>query len=279
MSKQIKVSSNIILLKVLGFSLALILVFTLVANMLPQVEGEAPVEKEVDLGALTMDSFVALGESTFSGKGTCTLCHNNMGRAPDILALKMVEVSESRLQDESYQGKSTDAESYLRESMIDPGIYVVRGFGKKGSNDTISPMPAVNKAPIQLTDVEIDAVIAYMQAKDGNEVTVPLPTEAPVMEVALAGSLPAPAATAEEALGRYACAACHTILGTESPVGPSLTDVGKRLDINEIRQSIIDPNAVAAEGFAIGIMPADFADRMMVRELEMMVQFLANQKG
>ncbi|MCK5359828.1 MAG: c-type cytochrome, partial [Gammaproteobacteria bacterium] len=97
--------------------------------------------------------------------------------------------------------------------------------------------------------------------------------------VAAAGSLPALAATAEEALGKYSCAACHTMLGTESPVGPALTDVGKRLDINEIRQSIIDPNAVAAEGFVIGIMPADFADRMMVRELEMIVQFLADQKG
>jgi hypothetical protein len=77
------------LLKVVLFSISLTLVFTLVTNLLPQVEGEAPVEQEIDLGALTMDSFVALGESTFSGKGTCTLCHNNMGRAPDILQLNM----------------------------------------------------------------------------------------------------------------------------------------------------------------------------------------------
>ncbi|MCK5921474.1 MAG: hypothetical protein KAG66_11075, partial [Methylococcales bacterium] len=75
------------LAKVLGFSFALTLVFTLVANMLPQVEGEAPVDEEIDLGELTMDSFIATGESLFSGKGTCTLCHNDLGRAPDILAL------------------------------------------------------------------------------------------------------------------------------------------------------------------------------------------------
>lgn len=279
MRMQQQLSDAIILVKVLGFSIALILVFTLVANILPQVEGEAPVEKEVDLGALTMESFVALGEATFSGKGTCTLCHNNMGRAPDILVLDMVAAANSRLQDERYQGKSTDVESYLRESMVDPGIYVVKGFGKKGSNDTISPMPAVDKAPIQLSDVEMDAVIAFMQAKDGNEVTVSLPTEAPVVEAEPAGSIPAVAASAEEALGKFGCTACHTILGTESPVGPALTDVGKRLDVNQIRQSIIDPNAVAAEGYTTGMMPADFADRMMARELEMMVQFLADQKG
>ena len=56
MNNQKQLSSAIILVKVLGFSLALILVFTLVANTLPQVEGEAPVETEVDLGALTMES-------------------------------------------------------------------------------------------------------------------------------------------------------------------------------------------------------------------------------
>ena len=47
--------------KVLGFSLALTLVFTGVANLLPQVEGEPPKEEKVDLGALTMDSFIAWG--------------------------------------------------------------------------------------------------------------------------------------------------------------------------------------------------------------------------
>ena len=55
--------------------------------------------------------------------------------------------------------------------------------------------------------------------------------------------------------------------------------MGKRLDANQIRQSIIDPNAVAAEGYAVGMMPADYADRMMARELEMIVKFLADQKA
>lgn len=260
----------------------LILAFTLVANILPQLEGEAPVETEVDLGALTMDSFVALGESIFTGKGTCTLCHNNRGRAPDIPAINMVQVAASQLQDARYQGKAADVESYLRESMLDPSIYVVKGYGKKGSNDTVSPMPVSNKAPALLSDVEIDAVIAFLQAKDGNEVTVALPTDTPALAaepVATAASTPVMAATAEEALGKYACTACHTILGVESPIGPSLADVATRLDVNQIRQSIIDPNAVAAEGFATGMMPVDYADRMMARELEMIVQFLSEQKG
>ena len=41
-----------------------------------------PVEEKIDLGAMTMDQFIALGDKVYNGKGTCTLCHNSMGRAP-----------------------------------------------------------------------------------------------------------------------------------------------------------------------------------------------------
>ncbi|MCK5640026.1 MAG: c-type cytochrome [Gammaproteobacteria bacterium] len=270
-------SSGKILALSLGFSLLMVLVFTLVANLLPQIEGEASVEEEVELGALTMDSFIALGETLFNGKGTCTLCHNAMGRAPDILAQNMVGAAEERLADSRYKGKATDAESYLHESMVNPGIYVVAGFGKKGSNDTVSPMPAVHKAPIQLSEVEIGAIIAFMQAKDGNDVTVPLPTDAPVAEAE--PEAPAAATSAEEALGKFGCTACHSVLESEATLGPSLKIVGRKLTAEEIRQSIIDPNAVIADGFSGGMMPANFADQMMVKELEMIIHFLAEQKG
>lgn len=272
-----------VLLKVLSFSVGLALVFTLVANTLPQVEGEAPVDAEVDLGALTMDGFVALGEILFEGKGTCTLCHNNMGRAPDILVLNMVQVAGERLADSRYAGGAGDEEAYLRESMVDPGAYVVKGYGKKGSDDTISPMPAVHKAPISLTDVEIDAVIAFMQAKDGHPVTVALPTETPAMPAetatAAASDTPPPAATLDEAVAKYGCAACHTMMGTESVVGPSLEGIAERMDPEQIRRAIVDPNADVAEGFAPNIMPLDFAERMTVRELDMIVGYLAGEGG
>ena len=272
-----------VLVKALGFSLGLALLFTLVAHILPQVEGEAPEVEEVDLGALTMDSFVALGESVFNGKGTCALCHNNLGRAPDLLAMNVVETAAERLADSRYQGAATDAEGYLRESMVAPSVYVVKGFGKKGTNDTESPMPTVEKPPVQLSAAETDAVIAFMQAKDGNPVTVALPSEAlePATEPTgdSAESPPAPAETLEDIVAKYACAACHTMLGTQSPVGPELDAVGARLSAEEIRESVIDPEAVIAEGFAPGLMPADFADRMTIRELEILVKFLADSKG
>lgn len=269
-----KKSSGGVLAKSMGFSLGLALLFTLVANLLPQVEGEAPVEQKVDLGALTVESYAALGETLFAGKGTCTLCHNDLGRAPNILGIDIVSVAHEHLKDERYKGAATDAESYLHESMVDPGIYVVKGFGKKGSNDTISPMPAVDKPPIELSEMEINAIIAFLQSKDGHEVTVPLPTEAPVVESA-SPKAAGPAGSIEAVVAKYGCQACHVILGSGGDLGPDLDKTIGHFSREEIQQSIVDPDAVIVEGFPAGVMPQDFADQMWVKELNILVDYLA----
>lgn len=270
-----------VLIKTLGFSLALMLMFTAVTYVLPQMKGEAPQDRDVDVAALTMDSFISLGEDMYLGKGTCTLCHNDLGRAPDLLALNVVSTSLKRIGEPLYQGDATDAAGYVRESMLNPNIYVVRGFGKKGSDDTESPMPAVDKPPIQLSDVEISAIIAYLQAKDGNPVTVALPAQTPASLLAVdektEPAKPMLAENAEEAIAKYACAACHAVLDTEAAIGPSLNDVGRRLTTDQIRNSVIAPNAVIAEGYA-PVMP-DLSGKMVVKELELIVRFLAEQTG
>ncbi|MCK5425634.1 MAG: hypothetical protein KAI89_09685 [Emcibacter sp.] len=265
------------LVRVLGFSFAIILVFTYVANLLPQMEGEAPVDEEVDLGELTMESFVSLGEKIFSGKGTCTLCHNNMGRAPDLLTFDLVGISPERMADSRYAGSADDAESYIRESLIDPGVYVVTGFGKKGSNDTESPMPDVSKSPIQLSELEIDAVIAFLQFKDGNDITVSLPTDAPVIEEDDDDDEEEIATTAEAAMEKFMCSGCHDVFDSEAEMGPSFKDTGSKLTRSEILESILYPNAVIAEGFEEG-MPDDIAEDMAMSELTLIVEYLVNQK-
>lgn len=266
------------LARALGFSVALILIFTSVTYVLPQMKGEAPVEKEVGVAALTMESFIELGKEVFHGKGTCTLCHNKLGRAPDLLTYDVARVAQERVSDPRYQGKAGNAEGYLRESMLQPSAYVVKGFGKKGTNDTESPMPPIGQPPIQLSEVEISAVIAYLQAKDGNPVTVALPTAAPAAQKhdEAAQAKPAPPKSAEEVIAKYGCAACHSVLKSQAAVGPSLNDVGKRLKVDQIRKSIIDPKAEVARGYP-PIMP-DFPT-MTITELEMLVGFLAKQTG
>lgn len=270
-----------VLPKILVFSLVLTLLFTGIANLLPQVEGEAPVEKEIDIGALTPESFATLGENLFMGKGTCTLCHKPapLGRAPDIQGENMVGRAESVLADERYKGDAKTAEEYIRESMTSPSKFVVKNWGVAGSNDSKSPMPKVDAAPIELSAVEMDAIIAYLQNKDGNDITVALPTEAPVAEetpTIAGGSAPVPAKTAEEAIKKYGCQACHSMLGTTAAIGPSLEDVSTRLNKTQIQDSIIDPAAIIAEGFT-NMMPTDFGDKMTVKELSMIVDLLSGK--
>jgi len=267
-----------IIVKVMGFSLSLVLVFTLVANILPQVEGQAPEEMKIDLNALTMDSYIAMGEEIFRGKGGCTVCHNNMGRAPDILAMDMSATIDERLTDANYKGGAKDLQAYLYESMVDPSLYVVAGYGKKGAEHE-SPMPVINKAPTDLSEVEMNAIIAFIQTKDGGEATVALPTGVVATEPKSAkADIPKPAANAEQALKKYTCTACHAILDSSAAVGPKLSDVGERLSPAQIRESILNPAAVIAAGFP-PIMPANLVDTMMVNELEMIVAFLAKQKA
>ena len=170
------------LVKLAIFSLIIIGVYTLFgAVYVPQGarEREAPAgtaAPDTD-EELTTEGLVALGRSVFTGKGSCTLCHNSRGRAPllDEVAIRASE----RLKDPGYRGKARSAADYIIESMIEPSAYVVKGFGvPDGKGGEVSPMPVVTGPEIGLTEREMRAVAAYLQDLAGQEVTVP-PSRAP----------------------------------------------------------------------------------------------------
>jgi len=249
------------------------------------VPAPPPVEEKLS-GDITMDQYVAIGDKIFHGKGTCTLCHNPTGhRAPllDVASSDGPPIgarSEDRIKDSGYNGEATNGEEYIHESMIDPSAYVVPGYGKTGTNDTVSPMPAIDKGAIGLSDVEIGAVISYLQSIAGVDITVPLPTgEAPADEGE--GEEVKPAANAQEAFDKFGCSACHMhpLIDEGGDIGPDLGKVGATAGSRVIgltaeqfiAQSIIKPNAVIHEGFDADTMPDDFAESMTVSELNMLV--------
>ncbi|MCC6502262.1 MAG: c-type cytochrome [Deltaproteobacteria bacterium] len=161
-------------LKVALFSLFIIGVYTVYSVMIiPPITPEEPPKEEAAAMPVTVDELVALGEQVYNGKGACALCHSPVaGRAP--LLEKAAAVAEARLREKGYNGKATDAEEYLYESLVAPSAFVVPGFGASGTNDTISPMPGVKDPAIGLSETEIKAVIAYLQQIAGVEVTVKL---------------------------------------------------------------------------------------------------------
>lgn len=271
-------------LRVIGFSVVMLLAFMGVSHMLPQVVPDTSEPVEVSTEGLDMDGFIALGENIFKGKGTCTLCHNGMGRAPDTLEMDMAATYPARLADPRYKGVAAGKEGpkaieeYIHESMVAPSAFVVEGFGKKGTNDTESPMPTVNMPPIELNDVEMNAVTAFLQDLAGLEPTVPLPSadDAPVAEEpATEGGEPAPLLTSGEAIvDEYGCASCHDLGGSGADLGPSLYGIGKRMSRAEVIESIIDPNAVIAEGYDADFMPADFGESLRGSELLVLTDYL-----
>ncbi len=268
-------------LKVTVFSLLVISLFSLYSNYgIPEIQpAPPPVEEKLDLGSMTMEQFVALGEKIVNGKGTCMLCHNAVGgRAP--LLEKLVTATPERLQDTRYKAEASDLESYIRESMLDPSAYVVVGFGKAGSNDTESPMPSVTGGGIDLSEAEIGAVIAYLQDTGGAEVTVEIPTEAAVEDTQQAEpAKQGPLATVEEIVANYGCGACHKIAGQSGAVGPDLSNIGTSRDSEYLRRAILDPNVDVAEGYPPNLMPANYGAQLYAQELEMLVAYMAESVG
>jgi mono/diheme cytochrome c family protein len=72
------------------------------------------------------------------------------------------------------------------------------------------------------------------------------------------------------------CASCHTLqeAGASATVGPNLDEVLKGKDAAFIHESIIDPDAEIATGYAAGIMPKTYPQQLDEQQLADLVAFL-----
>lgn len=278
-------------LKVIIFSALILSVYTIFPMTLPQQRSEPPPLEE-KIVALTMDKFIEIGKDIFDGKrggfGGCVLCHDpKLGRAPQLV--NMSAVSEGRLKEPGYKGKAKSGEEYMRESMMEPSAFVVAGYGVAGTNDTQSPMMNISQ---YLKPWEVNATIAYLQTKDGGEATVSPPTGEEGDGGGDGGAAASPAAAAvaktpEEALMKFGCGACHRHdkAGLGGAIAPDLSHMGSVAGKRKpgmgakdyIRESVVSPLAFMVQGQP-PIMPQDFADKMMVKELDLIVQYLAESK-
>ncbi len=82
--------------------------------------------------------------------------------------------------------------------------------------------------------------------------------------------------TQGNSLGATPCAACHTLAdaGSKSQTGPDLDQALANRDAAFVRESIINPNAEIASGFAPNIMPRNYADTLSPEELKALVDYL-----
>lgn len=245
---------------------------------------------------------LARGEAPV-GKGQCPLCHQfftdqKADRCPNLLALpdspapalRMTEEARShgRVNEDRYKQFKTELAGgeqnsgikphaktggeYLIESEYCPNCYVVEGFALKGTNDKVSPMPIISKPPIELTDTEIVAVIAFMQSKDtpgdfskvtakeswesyfGKKLSAAPAPAAPGAMQAAAPGLPVAMEedTPEQIVAKMGCNICHKIPGISiaktGVVGPLLIEgvnASNRIKSPEYKQAIKEGKAHA----------------------------------
>lgn len=138
-----------------------------------------------------------------------------------------------------------------------------------------SAMPAF---PL-LTDQEIQDVATYIKSLREGGWESPEPIQAAAQPVLIEGT------TGEELFVNAGCNSCHQLdaLGAVGGVGPNLNQVGARLSLDEIRQSITEPNAVIAENCPAGpcpqgVMPQNFTERLSDTQIDTLAQYLSEQQ-
>ncbi len=287
-----KKKSSVELAKILVFALIIMVTFAGYAKFgIPLVIPAPPPVEEKITGAVTIEQMIGIGDKIFHGKGTCTLCHSPVGgRAP--LLENLGTNGPARLVDPRYHGKAKTVYQYIRESEMEPSTYVVAGFGKPGTNDTVSPMPVTTAGAIGLSSFELDCVASYLLSRVGLSVTeIKPPTGAVAAGTAAAGAAPEevkPAATAEEAFNKFGCPTCHKVPGLPEggDIGPDLTKEKVTAAIRKpgmsaeayVFESITDPNAYIVKGFEKDIMPQDFAQKMTISEIKLITNALLAKK-
>jgi cytochrome c oxidase subunit 2 len=72
------------------------------------------------------------------------------------------------------------------------------------------------------------------------------------------------------------CGACHTLAdaGSTAQVGPELDKVLPELTADQVRESIVDPNAEITRGYQGGVMPQDYGQQLTAKQLDALVTYL-----
>lgn len=237
-------------------------VYTALANMIPQIESDVPVELTLSAD-VSSEELVAAGEVVFNGAGGCTACHGLGTRAPDLLGVAGSACASRE------PGK--DCKTYLYEALTSPSVYVVDGF-----------QPIMPDMSRTLSQQQVWATIAFLQSQGGT-VTVTAADfasggdsrgDSAAAGTAIAASPDDPAALIDAA----GCLACHKLGDAGGPVGPAFAGMGA-LGAEYIRTSILYPNADTAQGYEpfAGTMPATFGEQLTAAQLESIVRFLAEQ--
>jgi mono/diheme cytochrome c family protein len=257
-------------LKIGGFALAVMGSYTWFANSIPQIESKPPEELSLEGGNVTPQQLVAAGEKIFREKGQCTTCHGigRAGRGPDLAGVGARAGARK---------PGTKPATYLVESLVKPGAFVVEGFP--------NIMPDVSRPPIGLNRSELWAMTSYLQSLGGapDAKLEDIPQVASASDGAPAPvELPGdPKAGQAVYVGKGTCVACHKAgaIGA-SPVGPDLSNIAGSQTPEYIMAKILDPASKGVvSGYPPNVMPKTFGQALTAKEYLDLMAFLLTLKG
>jgi mono/diheme cytochrome c family protein len=247
-------------LRIFAFMLAVVGIYAWVGQLLPQFEEHPPAKRVVD-ARTPPEELAAIGEELVRSKGGCLVCHKvteaGNERGPDLR--KAASGAAARR-------PGMSAEAYLIESLVEPDAFLAPGYPKM--------MPSAMKPPANLSLAEAKAVVAYLQALGGAEVTVRVSAED------VAAAKPAARQHRGKTLAaRYGCLGCHKAEGEGGTIGPDITAIGATREPAEILRKIVEPTAWTTPGYQAGIMPAEIGRAIPEGDRHEIVAWLAGLSG
>ncbi len=239
-------------MKLVSFSIGIIWFYAFIAGLMPDTSTASGTVESLDWD--DPDGVAEIGEAIFNTKGQCAACHTldtsaPKGRCPDLSDIGAIAASRQ---------PGVSSKQYLIESLYEPAKYLVPGYGKI--------MPEVWKNPIALTQLEIEAVIAFLQSKGGD--IDPTPFDEPINRADADTTTVTlePLLTGDIEKGRKvfidtACVSCHVVQGVENPnagdenvdfevvTAPELSDVAAVYEMRYIEESILLPHKEILAGY------------------------------
>jgi mono/diheme cytochrome c family protein len=219
-------------------------------------------DRQAEFRAAFQGRKIEQGASLFASH--CSPCHGIKGegvpgRGP---TLNSAHLFKNRLNELGYSGT---LESYIKLTVA----------GGRPAQSSSGPWP--QNMPTWSVDYggplrndQVDSVVAYI-----------LSWEEFAVETGEGGALTQVEGDTPEERGRNlfqvrGCIGCHKVAGEGQVIGPDLTNVYAEKGEDYIRQSILDPNAVVAEGFQPNIMPPTFGELLSEDDINDIIAYLAS---
>lgn len=185
------------------------------------------------------------GREVFTGKGRCWICHSTDPQVEPRRCPNLATIG----RDAASRNKGSTATEYILQSIVDPTAYTVKDF-------PYGYMPRINRETIFLEPDEIRSLVLYLQSLGGTADAQQVAAAEQTIEIPLPQRPHEPPLPGDPAAGRAAymspqigCIGCHRIGSEGGDVGPEHTFLGLIQSASQIRQSIVEPNAILTVGY------------------------------